>query len=177
MELSFQTQQERREGKHSQGSCRCLCPSEVSTVSRGPRAKRHPETADFFPLSATTCSSIPDTSTQFSGFCVCFLKQGLIKLHGIQKKCTKESNLRPDYTFGAGGMGGINAKWGREYFNQKQRQNKSYNKLFLKKRETDRHATRWTHTYIHTLFTHITLVLVSSVDEGSRAGAMGKDKG
>lgn len=70
-------------------------------------------------------------------------------------------------------MGGINAKWGREYFNQKQRQNKSYNKLFLKKRETDRHAKMDTHIHTHAVHTHHSS-LAFSVDEGSRAGRHGK---
>lgn len=36
---------------------------------------------------------------------------------------------------------------------------------------------RWTHTYIHTLFTHITLVLHSVLMRAPVLVAMGKDKG
>lgn len=45
------------------------------------------------------------------------------------------------------------------------------------KREKPIDMPRWTHTYIHTLFTHITLVLHSVLMRAPVLVAMGKDKG
>lgn len=71
VELSFQTQQERRR-ENSQEAAGAYV--QVFLLSQGDlESNDTPETADFFPLSATTYGSIPDKSTQFSGFCVCFL--------------------------------------------------------------------------------------------------------
>lgn len=131
-----------------------------------------PETADFFPLSATTCGSkYPRQEYTVCRVFVFVFKQGLIKLHGIQKK-EMYQRIQPETRLHIWGGSGINAKLGREYCNQK-RQNKSYNKLFFKKRETDQHAKMDTHIHTHTLHTRCSS-LVFSVDEGSRAGCHGK---
>lgn len=55
--------------------------------------------------------------TVFKFVSVFVCKQGLIKLHDIQKKCTKGSNLRPDYILGEGGI--IAMPFGKNTFNQK----------------------------------------------------------
>lgn len=73
----------------------------------------------FSPPYATTGGGVPDKSTQFSGFFV--FKQGLIKLHSIQKK-EMYQRIQPETRLyiveGWGrGEGGITAYWEREHCN------------------------------------------------------------
>lgn len=48
---------------------------------------------------------------------------------------------------------------------------------YFLKREKLINMPRWTRTYIHTLFTHVTLVLYSVLMRAPVLVAMGKDKG
>lgn len=170
--MSFQTQQEGRR-ESSQEAADAYVQVSVSTVSMGAGVKpRHPRDSRLLPTFCHHLRQYPRQEYTVLRFFVFVFKQGLIKLHGIEKK-EMYQRIQPETRLHIGVAGGINAKWGREYCNQKQCQNKSYNKLFFKKRETDRHAKMDAHVHTHALHTrHSSLVF--SVDEGSRAGHHGK---
>lgn len=124
-----------RGGEKTLRKLQMLLPKLVHLLSQGTWGQTTTLTRSsrFSPLYATTCSGSPDKSTQFSGFFVFVFKQGLIELHGIQKKDMYQ-RIQPEtglYIVERGGK--INTNWEREHGNQKQLQNKSYNKLFFKR--------------------------------------------
>lgn len=110
--MSFQTQQEGRR-ENSQEAADAYVQVSVSTA-QGDLESNHdtPKAADFFPLSATTCGSkYPRQEYTVCRFFVFVFKQGLIKLHGIQKK-EMYQRIQPETRLHIWGGSGINAKWG-----------------------------------------------------------------
>ena len=153
----FKTQQEGRR-ENSQEAADASAQVSISTFSEDLESNHYPNRRQqiFSPLCHHLWWYSRQDYTVFRFFAFVF-KQGLIKLHGIQKK-EMYQRIQPETgLYIVEGGKEINANWEREYCNQKQLQNKSYNKLFFRRKETNPHADKdgRTHTYIHSSHTSL----------------------
>lgn len=169
-------QNSKREGGKTPPATRCFRPSQCISLLRGPsQTTTLTEGNRFSPLSMPPLEAA--FQTRVHSFQVFVFKQGLIKLHGIQKK-EMYQRIQPEtrlYIVGREGAKSLLIGWGSTVIGV-ELQNKSYNKLFFKKKiNWPTRKDGQTHTLTHA--THVTLVFYSVLTMTFTLVPVGKDKG